>query len=49
LKGRYAKKKEGINFITESMIVEYNLSLITKEKIKERPQKSDYKFSRIAM
>lgn len=48
LKGNQAIKKIDIDFMTDSVIVEYDPALITKEKIKERLQKSGYKFVRIA-
>lgn len=48
LKGNQAIKKIDIDFMTDSIIVEYDPALITKEKIKKRLQNSGYKFVRIA-
>jgi copper chaperone len=44
LKGNEAIKNIDIDFITDSVIVEYDPTLITKEKIKERLENSGYKF-----
>jgi copper chaperone len=46
LKNEKAVKKIGIDYMTDSVIVEFDPSLITKEKIKNRLQKSGYKFVR---
>ena len=48
LKNLQAIKKIDIDFMTDSVIVEYDPKLITKDEIKERLEKSGYKFSRIA-
>ncbi|AFU59142.1 putative heavy metal transport/detoxification protein [Candidatus Nitrososphaera gargensis Ga9.2] len=48
LKGNQAIKKVEINFMTDSVIVEYDPALITKEEIKERLQNSGYQFVRLA-
>jgi hypothetical protein len=34
--------------MTDSVIVEFDLSLISKREIKDRLEKSDYKFVRVA-
>jgi copper chaperone len=44
LKGNEAIKNIDIDFMTDSVIVEYDPTLITKEKIKERLENSGYKF-----
>jgi copper chaperone len=49
LKGEQAIKKIDIDYMTDSVIVEYDPSLITKEEIKKRLENSGYQFSRIAM
>ena len=46
LKGKEAVKKIDIDYMTDSVIVEFNPSLITKEEIKDRLEKSGYKFVR---
>ncbi|MDQ3869762.1 MAG: heavy-metal-associated domain-containing protein [Thermoproteota archaeon] len=46
LKGEEAVKKIDIDYMTDSVIVEFNPSLITKEEIKDRLEKSGYKFVR---
>ena len=48
LKGEEAVKKIDIDYMTDSVIVEFNPSLITKEEIKDRLEKSGYKFVRTA-
>ncbi|MGI0049338.1 MAG: heavy-metal-associated domain-containing protein [Nitrososphaera sp.] len=48
LKGNRAVKKIDIDFMTDSVIVEYDPALITKEEIKERLQNSGYQFVRLA-
>lgn len=48
LKGNQAIKKIDIDFMTDSVIVEYDPALITREKIKERLQNSGYQFVRLA-
>lgn len=42
------KKIDIVNSIIDSVIVEYDPTLITKEKIKERLENSDYKFVRVS-
>ena len=48
LKGEQAIKKIDIDFMTDSVIVEYDSALITKEEIKKRLENSGYQFSRVA-
>jgi copper chaperone len=48
LKGEQAIKKIDIDFMTDSVIVEYNPELITKEEIKKRLEDSGYKFVRVS-
>jgi copper chaperone len=48
LKGEQAIKKIDIDFMTDSVIVEYDSKLITKEKIREKLENSGYKFVRVA-
>ena len=45
LKGEQSIKKIDIDFMTDNVIVEYDPSMITREKIKERLENSGYKFS----
>ena len=49
LKGDQAIKKIDIDFLTDSVIVEYDSNLITKEEIKKRLENSGYQFSRVAI
>lgn len=49
LKGEQAIKKIDIDYVTDSVVVEYDPSLITKEEIKKKLEKSGYHFSRVAM
>ena len=48
LKGEQAIKKIDIDFMTDSVMVEYDSKLITKEKIREKLENSGYKFVRVA-
>jgi copper chaperone len=48
LKEEQAVKKIEIDFMTDSVKVEYDSKLITKEKIKEKLENSGYKFVRVA-
>ena len=48
LKGEQAIKKIDIDNITDSVVVEYDSTLITKEKIREKLENSGYKFVRVA-
>ena len=46
LKDEKAVKKIDIDYMTDSIIVEYNPLVLTKEQIKNRLEKSGYKFVR---
>ena len=46
LKDEKAVKKIDIDYMTDSVIVEFDPSLITKEAIKNRLERSGYKFVR---
>jgi Cu+-exporting ATPase len=48
LKDEQAVKKIDIDYMTDSIVVEFDSLLITKEEIKNRLEKSGYKFVRIA-
>jgi copper chaperone len=48
LKGEQAIKKIDIDFMTDSVVVEYDSKLITKEVIREKLENSGYKFARVA-
>ena len=48
LRGEQAIKKIDIDFMTDSVIVQYDDNLITKNEIKERLENSGYKFVRVA-
>lgn len=48
LKGQDAVKKIDIDFMTDSMIVEYDASAITKEEIKKMLENSGYRFVRVS-
>ena len=48
LRDKQAVKKIDIDYITDSVIIEYNPSLITKQQIKDMLEKSGYKFVRVA-
>jgi Cu+-exporting ATPase len=48
LKNMQAVKKIDIDYMTDSVIVQFDPSLINKEEIKDRLEKSGYKFVRIA-
>jgi copper chaperone len=48
LKDEKAVQRIDIDYMTDSVIVEFNSSLITKEAIKNRLEKSGYKFVRTA-
>jgi Cu+-exporting ATPase len=48
LRGEQAIRRIDIDFVTDSVIVEYD-SLITQEEIRSRLENSGYKFSRVAM
>jgi copper chaperone len=48
LRGEQAIKKIDIDFMTDSVIVQYDAVLITKDEIKERLENSGYKFVKVA-
>jgi copper chaperone len=48
LRSEQAVKKIAIEYMTDSVIVEFDPTLITKQEIKDRLEKSGYKFVRIA-
>jgi len=49
LQGEEAFKSIDIDFMTDSVIMNYDPELITKEEIKERLENSGYNFVRVAM
>ncbi len=48
LKNELSIKKIDIDYMTDSVIVEFVPSLMTKQEIKDRLEKSGYKFVRLA-
>ena len=48
LKDEKAVKNINIDYMTDSVIVDFDPSLITKEEIKTRLEKSGYNFVRVA-
>jgi copper chaperone len=48
LKNEQAVKKIDIDYMTDSVIVEFDPSLISKQEIKDRLEKSGYNFVRVA-
>jgi len=48
LKDEKAIKNINVNYMTDSIVVEFDSNLITKEEIKNRLEKSGYKFVKIA-
>ena len=46
LKDEKAIKNINVNYMTNSIVVEFDSNLITKEEIKSRLEKSGYKFVR---
>ena len=48
LRSEPAVKKIDIDYMTDSVIVEFDPTFITKQEIKDRLEKSGYKFVRIA-
>ena len=48
LKNEQAVKKIDIDYMTDSVIVEFDPSLTSKQEIKDRLEKSGYKFVRLA-
>lgn len=49
LKDEPAIKRIEIDYMTDSVVVEYDSNMITKEEIKKRLENSGYSFSRVAM
>ena len=45
---RVSYQKIDIDYMTDSVVVEYDSDLITKEEIKKRLENSGYHFSRVA-
>jgi copper chaperone CopZ len=48
LRDEQAVKKIDIDYMTDSIIVEFDRSLISKEEIKNKLERSGYKFVRVA-
>ncbi len=48
LKDEDAIKKIGVDYMSDSVVVDYDSTLINKEEIKQRLEKSGYKFIRVA-
>jgi copper chaperone CopZ len=48
LRDEEAVKKIDIDYMTDSIIVEFDPSFITKEEIKDKLERSGYKFVRVA-
>jgi len=48
LKDEKAIENINVNYMTNSIVVEFDSNLITKEEIKNRLEKSGYKFVRIS-
>ena len=48
LKEENAIKRIDIDYMTDTVFVEFETSLITKEEIKRRLEKSGYKFVRVS-
>ena len=48
LKDEKAIKSIGVNYMTDSVVVEFDSNLITKEEIRNRLEESGFKFVRIA-
>ena len=49
LRMKKQSKKIDVDYMTDSVIVEFDPSMITKEEIKNRLEKSGYKFVRTSM
>jgi Cu+-exporting ATPase len=49
LKGDRAISKIDIDYMTDSVIVEYDSNLITRKKLKEKLENSGYKFVRLLL
>ena len=47
LKNEIAIKKMDIDYMTDSVLVEFDSSLISKQEIKHRLEKSGYRFVRV--
>ncbi len=47
LKDENGAKKIVIDYITDSIVIEFDPLLITKEQIKDKMEKSEYKFVRV--
>jgi Cu+-exporting ATPase len=47
LKGEQGIKKTDIDFMTDSVVVEYDSELINKEEIREKLENFGYKFVRV--
>jgi copper chaperone len=48
LRDEGAVKKINVDYMTDSVVVEFDPSFITKQEIKDRLEKSGYKFVRVA-
>ena len=48
LKDEKGIKKIGVDYMTDSVVVEYDSALINKEEIKEKLENSGYRFIRVA-
>jgi Cu+-exporting ATPase len=48
LKNEQAVKKIDIDYMTDRIIIEFDPSLISKQELKDRLEKSGYKFVRLA-
>ena len=48
MRNEQAVKKIDIDYMTDSVIVEFDPTFITKQEIKDRLEKSGYKFVRLA-
>ena len=48
LRNEQAVKKIDIDYMTDSIVVKFNSSLISRQEIKDRLEKSGYKFVRVA-
>jgi len=48
LKNEERVKKIDIDYMTDSVVVEFEPTLITKDRIRERLERSGYKFVRVA-
>lgn len=48
LKGEKGVKTISVDFTTDSIVVEFDPSLVTRQEIKDKLDKSGYKFVRVA-